>query len=97
MYCPQKENEIMTYKIEFTKRAVKQLKDIPPEQAKRIMAAIRKLADSSTWGDVRMLVNHLYQYRLRVGDYRVLFDVTKENAVDIVLIEEIKKRNEGTY
>jgi len=44
---------------------------------------------------VKKLVNHEYQYRLRIGDYRVLFDWDGE--IKIVEIQEVRKRNERTY
>lgn len=72
-------------------------KDIPKEIIPRILSAIRRLEDSETWGDVKRLVNHEYQFRLRVGEYRVLFDLTQDGEIHIVLVQEIKKRNEGTY
>lgn len=40
------------------------------------------------------LINHKYSYRLRIGDYRVFFEFDGE--VNIVSIEEVKKRNERT-
>jgi len=44
---------------------------------------------------VKALTNHAYGYRLRVGEYRVLFDVL--GAIEVVSIEEVKKRDERTY
>ncbi|MOA38529.1 hypothetical protein D3C78_1602250 [compost metagenome] len=45
--------------------------------------------------NIRALVNHHYGYRLRVGNYRILFDW--DGSVKIVSIEEVKKRDEHTY
>ena len=50
------------------------------------------------WPDVRQikkLIGHQYSYRLRAGRYRIFFDV--KNEVQIVSIEEVKKRDESTY
>lgn len=44
---------------------------------------------------VKALANHAYGYRLRVGNYRVLFDW--DGAIRIVEIQEVKKRDERTY
>lgn len=44
---------------------------------------------------VKALVNHLCGYRLRVGDYRVLFNF--EGTITLVRIEEVGKRNERPY
>ena len=48
---------------------------------------------------MRRLVNHKYDYRLRIGNYRVLFKLTATGAVTIgeISVEEIKKRDEHTY
>ena len=45
--------------------------------------------------NVKALVHHAYGYRLRVGHYRVLFDW--DGGIQIVSIEEVKKRDEHTY
>jgi mRNA-degrading endonuclease RelE of RelBE toxin-antitoxin system len=45
--------------------------------------------------NVKALVNHDYQYRLRVGNFRVFFNF--DGVVHIVSIEEVKKRDERTY
>ncbi len=41
------------------------------------------------------LINHEYTHRLRVGDWRILFNVFEE--ISIAGIEEVKKRDERTY
>lgn len=45
--------------------------------------------------NIKTLINHQYGYRLRVGNYRILFDW--DGGVKIVNIEEVKKRDEQTY
>lgn len=66
----------------------------------RVFAGIQNFKDSETWGDVRKLVNHIYDYRLRVGRYRVLSNLTEDAdnlEIGDISVEEIKKRDEGTY
>ena len=47
---------------------------------------------------MRKLVNHQYDYRLRVGDYRVLFNLLDGNVeIGNIEVEEVKKRDEHTY
>ena len=41
------------------------------------------------------LTKHKYDYRLRVGNYRILFDADSE--VKIVDIQEVKRRDGNTY
>ncbi len=46
-------------------------------------------------GNVKALSGHTYAYRLRVGQYRVLFDW--DRVIHIVSVQEVKKRDERTY
>lgn len=55
-----------------------------------------KLAVFPFGAGVKALVDHQYGYRLRVGNYRVLFDF-EGGAACIVSIEEVRKRDERTY
>jgi len=44
---------------------------------------------------VKALTNHQFNYRLRVGNYRVFFDYA--DTIKIITIEEVEKRDERTY
>ncbi len=45
--------------------------------------------------DITELKNHRYDYRMRVGRYRVLFDYA--DVIKVIEIQEVKKRDERTY
>ena len=85
------------YGIDWTKTAIKQLKKIqPPKQRKAILAAVAGLADCPINAvNVKALKGHEIAYRLRVGNYRVLFDL--DDGVRIITVQEVKKRDERTY
>jgi mRNA-degrading endonuclease RelE of RelBE toxin-antitoxin system len=86
------------YGIVVSRKAERQLKKIARKDRNayaEIDAAILTLKQPFEAGNVKKLNNHAYQYRLTVGNYRVLYDVRKE--VKIVAIEEVKKRDENTY
>lgn len=89
----------MKYNVEVTKKALKQLRKIQQQEQPKIYKAMQNLKDSETWGDVKKLVNHEYDYRLRVGDYRVLFNATNDETIEIneITVEEVKKRDDRTY
>ena len=53
------------------------------------------LSDMPDVGNVKALIGHDYSYRLRVGNYRVMFDW--DGAIKVVSIQEVKKRDERTY
>ena len=77
-------------------KALRQLRKIEARANKQIRDAVtHELSDLSAARNVRTLVNHEYGYRLRVGNYRVFFNF--DGAVHIVMIEEVRKRNERTY
>lgn len=80
-------------KIIYQPKAIKQLRKIPDNQ--RIRQKINQLSELENCSGVKKLTNHQYDYRLRVGDYRVLFNY--DGVISIVSIEEVKKRDERTY
>lgn len=84
----------MQYQIEITRKAEKMLGRIPSAECLRIYRSIQKLANSETWEDVRKLVNHRYGYRLRVGNYRILFDAAPTGEL---VVAEVKRRDDRTY
>ena len=79
----------MQYKIEFDKRAVKFIAKQPKPQRERIFKAIYKLPDN---GDIKAMQGHQNTYRLRVGDYRILYTV--DNDVLIVRVIEVGNRGD---
>ena len=84
------------YLIDWKNKALKQLTKIGDSVArKEIKNAVATLADLQNAKQVKKLTNHKYDYRLRVGRYRVFFDVAE--TVRIVHIEEVKKRDDRTY
>lgn len=82
------------YAIEWKRKALKQLKRIEYEHQKQIVLAVRNLQQWPDCKDVQPLVNRS-GYRLRVGRYRILFEV--ETQLQIIAIEEVKKRDDRTY
>jgi mRNA interferase RelE/StbE len=73
----------MHYDLQYKPKAQKSLRKLPRQTARRILHAIERLADDLQ-GDVKRLTEHEPAYRLRVGDYRVLFDV---NGSTIIIYE----------
>ena len=82
--------------INWTKKARKQLEPLPRLDVERIIDAVESLAKWPDAANVKALSGR-DDYRLRVGRYRVLFTVTPGGEVTVILIEEVKKRDEHTY
>ncbi len=74
-------------------RQLRKIRDMAMQQ--RIYREVQVLADFPNCTGVKHLTDHEYNYRLRVGDYRVFFEF--DGAVRIVHIEEVRKRDERTY
>jgi mRNA interferase RelE/StbE len=64
----------MRYDIEFTNGGLRELKRLSPEVSRRIERKLDVLRDDLR-GDVKRLRNFAPRYRLRVGDWRVLFEI----------------------
>jgi mRNA interferase RelE/StbE len=82
------------YQLIFTDKALKSLKVIPSRDAHKILIKLEEFSkDPSTTSNVKKLRNHpIAVYRLRVGNYRVLFD--KEDTLKIVEVIDIGHRKE---
>ena len=84
------------HKAVFSRRAEKAFLDLPKNQAQRVKEAIEKLMeDPRTHGTIKLDNAPVGQYRYRVGDSRILFDIDDKNQVIEIL--DIRKRNERTY
>ena len=79
----------MNYTIEFKRTAIKDLDKIDLRDARRILEKI-KLLENGLTGDTKKLTNYSPEYRLRVGIYRVLFEI-EENKVIIYRIRHRKE------
>lgn len=80
----------MNYEVEFRPRAVKDFDALPLDVGRRILAKIERMRIGLA-GDVKRLTNHSPEYRLRVGDYRVLFAIAEGR----ILIYRVLHRREA--
>ncbi|MBI4357712.1 MAG: type II toxin-antitoxin system RelE/ParE family toxin [Candidatus Omnitrophica bacterium] len=96
----------MKYSVRFPSEAIekkfhKALEIIPPKIRDEIMKGIEDLADNPRpLGEPKLkppLIVYQYaaQYRLKIRNYRVLYDVDDKNH--IVWVFDVRKRNERTY
>ena len=79
------------YKVEFSDAAVKNLRRFPHNDQRRILSQIERLAaNPQEMSGVKRLVGFDVSYRLRVGDYRVLFD--RDDGVRIIDVVDVLPR-----
>jgi len=79
----------------YAKKAARKLRKCTSEDSATIRRACRNLANMPNCANVKALVNHAQQYRLRVGNFRVFFDF--DGVAHIVSIEEVRRRDGRTY
>ncbi len=80
----------MKYDVQFKPMAVKDIKSIPARIQSRILAKIEAMSEDLK-GDVKRLTGFTREYRLRVGDYRVLFEIEGRS----VIIYRVRHRREA--
>lgn len=78
-----------SYQIEIKPSASKELEKLPRPMVARVVAAIIDLAGDPYPQGVKKLTGFEHTYRIRVGDYRVLYDVYE----NILVIEIIRVRH----
>jgi mRNA interferase RelE/StbE len=80
----------MKYNIGFKPGAVKDIEAFPSRIQGRILARIEEMSDNLR-GDVKRLTDSTPEYRLRVGEYRVLFEIEGREIV----VYRIRHRREA--
>lgn len=74
------------YKVEWKRSAVKELKALPKDAVARILRAVEQIPADPYPAGVRKLVGSEHTYRIREGDYRIIYTVTSS----VLVIEVIR-------
>jgi len=70
----------LRYDVQFKPRAVRDIERLPSRNQAQVLGRISEMSEDLK-GDVKRLTNFTPEYRLRVGDYRVLFEVEEKTIV----------------
>lgn len=81
------------YKVVLVASAAKEFRSLPAGIQRRISAAIDGLSEDPRPRGVRKLAGHERLYRIRVGDYRIVYEIDDEEQV--VCITRIRHRREA--
>lgn len=79
-----------SYSVRLKRSTEKDLRRIDKSRVPSIIAAIERLEDDPRPDGCRKLVGSDSSYRIRVGDYRILYLV--EDAVCVVEVERVRHR-----
>jgi mRNA interferase RelE/StbE len=85
----------MTWGLVITEPAARRLRDLPPSDRRRINAGFETMRENPYSGDVRFLRGTNGALRRRVGDWRILFELYKDQH--LIVIFAIKRRGSNTY
>ena len=80
----------MSYTVEIMPKAIKDLKKIDKSKVSVVIKKIQNL-ENGLEGNIKKLTNFTPEYRLRVGNYRVLFEIEGEK----IIIYRIKHRKDA--
>lgn len=81
--------------IQFKKRAAKALMQMDKPTKERIKRAIIGLTSVPPIGDIKAMQGYKDErFRLRVGQYRIIYRCDKSDAVEILLILDIGSRGD---
>jgi mRNA interferase RelE/StbE len=72
---------VTAYEVTIARRAVKALAALPRKEQQRIRAAIDLLADTPRPPGCVAMAGEAHAYRVRVGDYRIVYDVLDDRLV----------------
>ena len=80
----------MIYRVEFTTAAARQIKKIDRSARDRILAVIESLAHDPRPPASTKLVGEAIAWRVRVGDYRVIYDVDDDVLTVTVTVTVVR-------
>lgn len=81
------------YTVVFARSARKELENLPASIAQRILSAIERLRTNPRPAGVRKIRGAEGLWRLRVGDYRVLYAI--DEAQPLVDIQVVRHRKDA--
>jgi len=81
------------YTIEWSRSAVRELRALPHEIALRITRAVGKLSEDPRPPTGIKLSGHKDLYRIRIGQYRVIYMVG--DAIRLVRVERVAHRKDA--
>lgn len=82
----------MTCRVEVAPAALRQLRKLDPPARRRVQAAIELLAEQPRPGGAKKLVGGEGEWRVRTGDYRIVYEV--HDSVLVVLVVAVGHRRE---
>jgi mRNA interferase RelE/StbE len=81
-----------SFRIEFARAAEKDLRGVDRRYLSKILESIEGLQNQPRPQGCKKLVGSQNTYRIRIGDYRVIYEI--EDSVLVILIVRIRHRQD---
>ena len=85
----------MAYRVELSPAARRDLRQLPREVQARLAGPVQALAEEPRPPGVRKLRGEAKTSRIRLGPYRVVYDIYDER--ELVVILKVVRRSETSY
>ncbi|MEP7161810.1 MAG: type II toxin-antitoxin system RelE/ParE family toxin [Dermatophilaceae bacterium] len=82
----------MTYRVEIAPAVLRQLRSLDPPARRRVQAAIELLREQPRPSGAKKLVGGKGEWRVRTGDYRIVYEV--HDGVLLVLVLAVGHRRD---
>ena len=83
----------MAYQVTVLESAAKEIRKLTPSVLQRIIPRIKALGDNPRPDGCKKLKGNNKLYRIRVGDYRILYGI--EDDIQIVEVTAVRHRREA--
>ncbi len=82
-------------KVEYSKKAAKYISALDRPTKQRIKAGIEGLTEQPPKGDIKTLQGYSDgRKRLRIGKYRIIFNITSDGKIEILYIINVDSRGD---
>jgi mRNA interferase RelE/StbE len=82
----------MAFRIEWKKSTRKDLRKLPSATVDKIIAAVEGLSENPFPHGVEKLSGSEHAYRIRLGDYRVVYEVVAESK--LIEVQRVRHRKD---
>ncbi len=82
----------MAFRVEWKKSTKKDLRKLPADVVDRVLAAVESLVVEPFPSGVEKLAGAEHAYRIRLGDYRIVYEVLVE--AELIEIQRVRHRKD---
>jgi len=85
--------KMASYRLEVKRSAEKEIRNLSPEVVDRVWVRIRALTTNARPRGAKKLSGDVPGYRLRVGDYRIIYEIDDNER--LVSVRQVRHRREA--